>query len=122
MKKFFKGFVYATRGICVAANERNMRVHLVVSWFVIFFGVYFHLSRIEWIVLFFAMGIVLAAEAMNTAFEYVVNLIRDDCHVPYRNVHLGKAKDIAAGAVLILAVISAVIGVLIFYPHVARLF
>ncbi len=118
MKKFFKGFYYAARGIALSSSERNMRVHFVASWAVIIAGIYFRLARVEWIILFFAIALVLCAEGFNTSIEYVINLIRDDCHVPYANVKLGKAKDIAAGAVFVVAIMSALIGALIFLPHI----
>lgn len=117
MRKFFKGFFFAGTGIWTAMHERNMRVHLLVLWMVSLAGIYFRLSTEEWIPLLLCFALVLSAEAFNTAFEYVVNLIRDECHVPYANKNLGKAKDIAAGAVLICAIFSAMVGVLVFLPH-----
>ncbi len=121
MRKFFQGFGHAARGIVLTSEGRNMRIHFVASWVVIVAGIYFRLARVEWMILFFAIALVLCAEALNTAFEQVVNLIRDDCHVPYSNSRLRNAKDIAAGAVLIVALIAAVIGILIFFPYVVKL-
>jgi diacylglycerol kinase (ATP) len=117
MKKFLKGFFFAGKGIWWACHERNMRVHLVAVWIVALAGIYFRITSREWMVLLLCFALVLSAEAFNTAFEYVVNLIRDECHVPYANKNLGKAKDIAAGAVLICAACSAIVGAFIFLPY-----
>lgn len=122
MRKFFRGFVFAGRGIFLATNERNMRFHLVVTWAVILLGSFLHITRTEWIILFFAIAMVLFAETCNTALEYVVNLIRDECGVPYKTPNLGRAKDVAAGSVLIVALFAALIGILVFAPHIMTLF
>lgn len=117
MRKFFRGFYFAGRGICTAFQERNMRVHGIATILVLGLGLFFQITPQEWTMLFLAIGLVLMAEALNTACEYLVNLIRDDCHVPYENEKLGKAKDIAAGAVLLTAIAAASIGALIFLPY-----
>jgi len=117
MKKFFKGFVYAFRGIWLASRGRNMRVQCLIALLATFAGVLFQITRLEWIALLFCFALVLFAEGFNTALEYVINLIRDECGAPYENENLGKAKDIAAGAVLITAVFAAIIGGIVFLPR-----
>ena len=80
-------------------------------------GVFFGLSKSEWCWIALAIVVVWTAEALNTAFEFLA-----DVASPTFNPVAGKAKDVAAGAVLIAAVGSAVIGILIFGPHILLFF
>jgi len=110
MKTFLKGFVYAGRGIwfCLR-HERNFRIHLVVAAYVLGFAPSFTLSRAEWAVLIVTLGLVPAAEALNTAVEHAMDLVS-----PRRNPMVAIAKDAAAGAVLLCAVASVGVGVALF--------
>jgi diacylglycerol kinase (ATP) len=114
MKKRIQSFVYAARGIKVVfSSEANMQIHIVVAALVLIFGIVFKISIMEWIVCLLCIGLVFGAEMLNTAIENVVDLASPDLH-PLA----GKAKDIAAGAVLLCAIISVIIGLLIFEPKV----
>lgn len=114
MKKRIQSFGYAIRGIShVFGTEANMKIHIAISILVIIFGMVFAISLIEWIFCLLCIGMVVAAEMLNTAIENVVDLAS-----PEQHPLAGKAKDIAAGAVLICAVISVIIGLLIFIPKV----
>lgn len=73
---------------------------------------HYHLNRIEWCLLLFAMALVWTAEALNTGIELLADEISEE-----RRERLGRAKDVAAGGVLIAAIIAAIIGILIFWPH-----
>ncbi|HEY5589635.1 MAG TPA: diacylglycerol kinase family protein [Paludibacter sp.] len=118
MKKRIKSFGYAGRGIRVVfRSEPNMRIHIVVGLLVLICGFIFKISIIEWILCLLCFGLVLGAEMMNTAIENVVDLVS-----PNHHILAGKAKDIAAGAVLICAIISVIIGLLIFVPKGWSLF
>lgn len=109
-----KSFIYALQGIRVAWLEQaHMRFHFVAMVVVISAGVYFSISTLEWTAITICMTMVLTAEMFNTALEYFVNLVS-----PQQNPLAGKIKDVAAGAVLITAVGSVVIGVLIFWPYI----
>jgi len=92
-------------------EERNARIHLTATIFVIFAGIYFHLTNAEWVMLTFAFGIVWISEAINTVIENTLDFISEK-HDP----KIGKIKDIAAGAVLLSAAVALVIGGLIFIP------
>ena len=107
---FLKGFVYAFCGIihCII-HERNMRVHTVAALYVLVFARFFNFSRGEWVLLLLTIGGVLAAEAINTSIEALCDRV-----CPQRDDMIKTAKDAAAGAVLILAVFAAVIGVILF--------
>ena len=108
---FFRGFVYATRGVlrCVK-EERNFRFHLTFAAYVVGFATQFSLSRVEWLVLCLCIGAMLSAELINSAIERTVDRISTEQH-PLS----GAAKDVAAASVLILAVAVTVIGVLLFW-------
>ena len=114
MKKRIKSFVYAGRGIrTVFSSEANMKIHLVIMLSVVIFGFIFQLSAMEWIACVLCFGLVVGMEMMNTAIENVVDLAS-----PEKHPLAGKAKDIAAGAVLVCAIISVAVGVIIFLPKI----
>lgn len=118
MKKIFKSFVYAWSGIRFAVkNELNMKIHLSVTVLVVFLGLWLHISTTEWLLCLLCVGLVLSAEIMNTAFETLVDMVS-----PKKNILAGRTKDLAAGAVLMLSMISIVVGVVIFVPKLLILF
>lgn len=108
-------FVYATRGIFfLIKTERNPTIYLVVMSLVALVAHHYDLNRMEWCLLLFAMVLVWTAEAFNTAVELLADEISEE-----RRERLGRAKDVAAGGVLVAAIISAVIGILVFLPHLS---
>ena len=118
MRKRIRSFGYAGRGIkTVFTSEANMKIHLVIAAGVIICGFAFKINATEWSLCLLCMALVIGGEMMNTAIENVVDLASPEFH-PLA----GKAKDIAAGAVLICAIISVIIGLLIFAPKIWCLF
>jgi diacylglycerol kinase (ATP) len=118
MKKTIQSFGYAGHGIrTVFQSELNMRIHLVVAVLVIISGVAFMISLTEWFLCLLCFGLVISMEMMNTAIEKLVDLVS-----PNHHPIAGKVKDVAAGAVLICAIISAIVGLLIFGPKVWSFF
>jgi diacylglycerol kinase len=112
MKKRIRSFGYAGRGIRVVfGSEPNMKIHIVIASLVVICGFVFSISIVEWMICLLCIGLVFGMEMMNTAIENVVDLASPNLH-PLA----GKAKDIAAGAVLICAVVSVITGLLIFVP------
>ena len=112
MKKPIKSFKYAIRGIQdVISGEMNMRIHLFIAVLVVIFGLVFKISNIEWLVCVLCFALVMTAEMLNTAIEAVVDLVSPEKHELAR-----KAKDVAAGAVLLSAFFAAIAGLLIFIP------
>jgi diacylglycerol kinase (ATP) len=108
-----KSFAYAGRGVVyLVRSQHNAWVHLAAAAAVIAAGVWFDLGRWEWAWLILAIALVLAAEAMNSAIEALADALS-----PEFNEGVGRAKDVAAGAVLILAIAAAIIGILVFLPH-----
>lgn len=111
-------FGYAWRGArLVLSTQHNAWIHATATVGVLGASLILGLTRLEWCLILLSCAIVWAAEAMNTALELLADALR-----PERHPLVGLAKDAAAGAVLIAALASALVGVLIFAPHVTRLF
>ena len=107
-----KSFTYAFRGIVFCIRyERNMRIHIVTTVFVLFFALYFYkLTSTELIVLILTCVLVMSLEIVNTAIEVLT-----DKASPEFSILARVAKDTAAGAVLLSALASLVIGVILFW-------
>lgn len=107
-------FRYGFQGIAAAAaKERNVRIHIVISIFVIIAGFAFSITQYEWIAILLAVGGMIALEMLNTAIERTVDMYTQEFHPLAK-----QAKDIAAGAVLFFAFISVIIGLIIFIPKI----
>jgi len=108
-----KSFACALRGIAVLLRtQTNARIHLFATVLVVAAGFVFRISRGEWVPLAFSIGIVWIAEAVNTAIEALADRITRENDDAIR-----RAKDVAAGAVLLAAITAAIIGLLILGPH-----
>lgn len=99
------------------ASQHNAWVHAFATVVVTALGFYFTLAKSEWCWIVLAIVAVWTAEALNTAFEILTDVASPDFH-PLA----GKAKDVAAGAVLISAIGAVIIGLIIFGPHVFAMF
>ena len=109
-------FRFAFKGVGKLFNERNARIHLAAAVLVVAMGAYFQISSQEWVMVIFAIGLVMAAEGFNTALENIVDLISPEIHEK-----AGNAKDLAAGSVLITSIAAAIIGLIIFLPRILEL-
>ena len=117
-KKLINSFKYAIEGIISSfKTERNMKIHVLAMIVVIALGFFFKLDKVEWCFIIIAITSVISAELFNTAIETVVDIVS-----PERNPKAKLVKDIAAGAVLVVAIGSAIIGFIIFGPRVINLF
>ena len=118
IKNLGHSFKYAGIGIWSSfKSERNMKIHVFVMCLVIIFGIILKINVREWITCIILFAIVIAGELFNTAIETTVDMIS------LEKSHQAKlAKDISAGAVLILAIASAIIGLIIFIPKFIALF
>ena len=104
----------ALKGVRVMiASQHNAWIHAAATAAVAAAGLYFRLDRAEWCWVILAVISVWTAEALNTAFEFLT-----DVASPAFHPLAAKAKDVAAGAVLITAAGSVAIGLLVFGPHV----
>ena len=111
--KFIAGFGHAFRGLWYALRtQRNARVHVSVAILAILLGIVLRISAVEFAMVFVAITGVFLAEMFNTVFELCVDLASPDYH-PLAKI----AKDVAAGAVLLSAMLSIVIGGFVFVPH-----
>ena len=110
MKRQLKSFACAFRGIWDAiCDESHLRFHLVAGFYVLLLAPLFGVSRLQYAVLILLIAAVLAAELINTAIEDV-----SDALTRQQNAFIRLAKDIAAGAVLILAIAAVAVAVLFF--------
>jgi undecaprenol kinase len=116
--RYRETFKFAVEGIHSSfIQEKNIRFHVIFSMIVIIFASILSLSKIEWMFILFAITGMIVLEMVNTAIERVVDLVTDSYHPLAK-----QAKDIAAGAVLIYAILSVIIGIMIFFPKIMRFF
>jgi len=115
--KILRSFGYAWSGLKHAfATQMNFRIHLLLAVLVILLGIFLRITATDWLLLLICVGMVLFAELINTALEKLADVVHKDHHPEIKLV-----KDIAAGAVLIIAIISASIGAVIFLPKIISL-
>lgn len=113
-QKRIKSFGYAFRGIrSFFLTTHNAWIQVGAGIAAISASFYFRISIVEWIAIVFCIGLVFTAEALNTAVEQYVDLVK-----PEYDPKAGNIKDIAAGAVLISAICAAIVGGLIFLPRI----
>lgn len=112
LKKFFKSFFYAGRGILsTIKTEKNMRVHLVMMVYmfsILLFTDWFQISKSGWCALLLSCALVVSGELVNTAIENTVDMTAKEY-----NDFAKRAKDAASGAVLVSAIFSVCIGLVV---------
>lgn len=114
LKKLINSFKYAFIGIITAIKkEQNIKIHYLIMILVIILGIIYHLSTFEWLICILCFGLVISMEMINTAIETTINLVTTKTE-PLAKI----AKDVSAGAVLVSAIISAIIGLIIFIPKI----
>ncbi|MBO7418605.1 MAG: diacylglycerol kinase family protein [Bacteroidaceae bacterium] len=117
-KKQLKSFKYAWKGIMTCAgHEQNITFHLIAALVVIVAGFFFNITRAEWLAVVICIGMVITAELFNSAIERLVDMVS-----PQWQRMAGEVKDIAAGAVLVTAITSAIVGLIVFIPYLIALF
>ena len=113
-KKWINSFKCAIQGIKQAVKtERNVKIHITIMILVIIAGIVLKINTQEWIICIILFGLVISLELVNSAIEATV-----DIAMPEINEKAKVAKDVAAGAVLVSAIASAIIGLIIFIPKV----
>ena len=116
-KKLINSFKYAFTGIKTSfKTEQNMKVHILIMLLVILAGIILKIDALDWIILIIMISLVISAELFNTTIETVVDMITKE-----KNEKAKIAKDVAAGAVLVLAIGSVIIGFIIFIPKILNL-
>jgi len=117
LKSRIRSFQNALEGLkYVLITQQNARIHAAFTLIVFLFAFLLNLNGSEWVSLLLVIGLVWAAEILNTAMEVLVDMVS-----PEHNQGAMIIKDISAGAVLISAVISVLVGILIFGPKIYQL-
>lgn len=111
-----QAFKCAFEGIFATAKERNFKIEICFMTLAIVLGLVFSISFLEWLCVIICFGLVLGGEVINSAIEAVVDLASPEYHELAK-----KAKDCAAGGVLLFSIASFVIGCLIFIPCILSL-
>jgi diacylglycerol kinase len=117
LKARLKSFTYAFQGWKVLiGHEHNARIHLVAAILAIIAGLLLKISSWEWIVIVLSICLVFAAEAFNSAIEYLCNFVSPQYHELIK-----KIKDLSALAVLFIAAGALISGLIIFLPKIITL-
>jgi diacylglycerol kinase len=112
--KMLKSFVFAFNGIKICfTSETNFKIHVLLAAVAVLLGVVFFISATEWAVIIFCIAFVISMEMINTAIEKLCDVVTKDIHPGIK-----KIKDISAGAVLVAAGSSFIIGSIIFLPKI----
>ena len=117
-RKLRKSFFFAIQGTSYTLRSQpNMRIHLGLAVLAVAAAFAFHISSAEWLALIIVFSFVFILEILNTAIETLVDVYTEEYH------HLAKiAKDTAAGAVMVAAIMSVCVGLIIFLPKIINLF
>jgi diacylglycerol kinase len=114
LRRRIQSFGYAFQGLAdLFRSQPNARIHAVATVVVAAAGWLFGISRLEWVAVVGCIALVLALEAVNTALEHLTDLVS-----PGQHPLAGRAKDVAAAAVLIGAIGAVVVAALVFVPHI----
>lgn len=118
MKHIIHSFKYAFEGILTVIRDQvNMKIHLVAAICVVLAGLFFELNQAEWFAVIICIVAVLSSEIFNSAIEYLSDAVTTE-----QNPLIKKAKDAAAGAVLIIAIGAIICGGLIFIPKICNMY
>ena len=109
--RLIKSFGFAINGIKLCSKEPNFKIHLLLALLATMLGFLLHISNMEWLAVLICITLVLAFEMLNTATEQLCNLIS-----PAFNPVIKIIKDVSAAAVLVVALMAAVCGAVIFLP------
>jgi diacylglycerol kinase len=118
--KLIRSFGHAFDGWRFGLRERNIKIHLFIAVCVVSASIFFNISAAEWLIVFILIGMVISAELFNTAIEEICDLITTKLKLQYSDTTV--VRDLSAGAVLVIAVVAALIGLIIFIPKVLILF
>lgn len=112
LRKTLRSFRFAGQGaLDLFRYENNAKVHLLVALVIVLLGGWLKLDLTEWAIILTQVGLVFMAEAVNTALEKLCDLVSPTVHPTIKAV-----KDLAAGAVLVVAIVAVLVGLLILGP------
>jgi len=116
--RLLKSYSYAVRGLFKTfREEQNLKIQIIASLVVLILGIYFSISRIEWAILTLVICLVLTAEITNSAIERITDVLK-----PRINTYVKEIKDIMAAAVLLSSIAAIIVGVIIFFPYLYKMF
>ena len=114
LKRLVKSFFYAFTGLKkVYKEEKNFRIHLLVALLVLLLAVYLQVALWEWMILLLLISFVLILEILNSIFERIIDILKPRIHQYVKDI-----KDMGASIVFLGALISVIIGIMIFLPHI----
>jgi len=109
-----KSVGFAFKGVfLLIRTEASIKIQVFITFIVTTAGFYYEISATEWIMQLFAVGMVMGVEGMNTAVEKIADYVQ-----PEFDPKIGFIKDIAAGAVMLVSIVSAIIGLIIYIPKI----
>jgi diacylglycerol kinase (ATP) len=107
-----KSIGFAFKGaFLLIKNEASIQVQVTIAILVTIAGFYFNISSTEWMIQLLVIGIVLSAEALNSAIEEIADFIHPEHHNK-----IGYVKDVAAGAVFFAGIVAIIIACIIYIP------
>ncbi|MDD4332965.1 MAG: diacylglycerol kinase family protein [Patescibacteria group bacterium] len=113
LRRLAKSFSYAFKGfVKTFREEQNLKIQTFTAVVVIALGVYFSITKTEWLFLIFVIGLVMLMELANSAVERVADILKPRIHEYVMDI-----KDIMAAAVMLASLIAVIIGVIIFWPY-----
>ncbi len=116
--RVYNKFLNAFRGFYILVKEeKSLWVHLFTTLIVIILGIVFNLTLTQWALVTFAIGLVIGFEILNTAIEYLVDIVSFEYSVKAK-----KIKDVSATATLFVTLVSIIIGLLVFIPAIVQYF
>lgn len=112
IKKTIRSFGYALSGFRFVWREDNFKIHVLISFLVIFLAYYFGVNRLEKVALVLVIATILILESLNTIFEHLSDILKPRLHD-----YIKIIKDIMASIVLMASIASIIVGFLIFWPY-----
>lgn len=118
MSRLLRSFKWAGQGLfyCIK-HEKNFQVHCALAIVAACLGIGFKIAAVEWILIMMSISLVLAMEMVNSAIEHLCNIVHPTSHPTVKII-----KDVTAGAVLVVAVMAIICGLLVFIPKIILLF
>lgn len=114
---FFQSFGHAIDGIKIALHEeKNLKRDLIFIILVIAFGMIFHVTHLDWVLLILAISLVVISEMWNTVIENIMDFVTKKHYFP----HAKKIKDMSAGTVLLAVIFSVIVGLYVFVPYLLK--
>jgi len=118
LSRLLKSYSYAIKGLFKTfREEQNLKIQIFASLTVLILGIYFSISLIEWAILTLAVCLVLTAEITNSAVERITDVLK-----PRINTYVKEIKDIMAAAVLLSSTAALIVGLIVFWPYVNKIF